>query len=87
MAGVGYSASSIERRRENLRSRPDIKFICADEFARLAVSPRSLVRADEPHAFLKGLLDTKSGERFLAEEEKLFPVVGAIDAVDRERYG
>ncbi len=39
---------------------------------RLAVSPRALARADDPAARVRGLLDLRTGERFLTEEEKLF---------------
>ena len=73
MGSLGSSSSTIKRRREDLRSRPGCKFIEASEFVRLAVSPQPLIRSDEPNAYLKGLLDTKTGTRFLAEEEKLFP--------------
>jgi hypothetical protein len=55
-----------------LRSRPSYRFIDADAFVRLAVSLRRLTRADDPTARLRGLLDLRTGERFLTEEEKLF---------------
>ena len=72
LESIRHSSSGIERRRRDLRSRPGCKFVDAEEFVRLAVSSQSLVRADDPHAGLRGLLDTKTGTRFLAEEEKLF---------------
>ena len=72
--------SQLERRRSALRSRARYHFVEAEMFLRLAVSPRSLERADEPAARVRGLLDTRTGEHFVTEEERLF--VGADAEVD-----
>ena len=73
MAGTSQAVSSVRRLRENLRASPTCRIISPEEFVRLAVSTMPLVRSDEPGAHMKGLMDKKTGTRFLAEEEKLFP--------------
>jgi hypothetical protein len=89
--GLQVRGSRLERRRQELRSRPSYQFIDAEAFVRLAVSPRALTRADDPTARVRGLLDVRTGERFLTEEEKLFDigmgVVMSPAAVSDERDG
>jgi hypothetical protein len=46
-------------------------FVNRDEFCKLMLSYRKLVRADEPGNRVRGLLDIESGERYLIEQEEL----------------
>jgi len=46
-------------------------FVNRDEFCKLMLSYRKLVRADEPGNRVRGLLDVESGERYLIEQEEL----------------
>jgi len=46
--------------------------IDADEFCRLAISARKLVRVDDPARGVRGLHDLETGERFFVEERVLF---------------
>ena len=68
---------ALAQRREILRLRPECRFVDRTEFIDLAVSPRPLRRSDEPEANVRGLLDLRTGTRFLAEVEKLFPPLEA----------
>ena len=61
----------LERRRQ-LRTQPGQKFVPREEFCELLLSCKKLVRSDEPGVSLRGLLDVKSGEQYLIEQEKLF---------------
>ena len=47
-------------------------FVEADEFVRLLLSRRELVRSDDSDGNVRGLLDLKTGRRFLIVQEKLF---------------
>jgi hypothetical protein len=50
--------------------------ISPDDYCRLAVSVRKLVRRDDKAAGLRGLEDLETGERFFIDEEDLFrPIV------------
>jgi hypothetical protein len=44
----------------------------AEEFCRLAISLRNLVRCDDKAVGLRGLKDVETGERFLISERELF---------------
>jgi len=46
-------------------------FVNRDEFCKLILSYRKLVRADEPGNRVRGLLDVESGERYLIDQEEL----------------
>jgi hypothetical protein len=63
---------TIKERRSALRQRPGFTFVHRDEFCRLLLSCKKLVRSDEPAVSVRGLLDVQSGERYLIEQEKLF---------------
>ncbi len=63
-------SSEVEQRRR-LAAQPDVTFVDRDQFVALSVSTRCLVRADVPSAGLRGLRDTRDGQRFFIEEEKL----------------
>jgi hypothetical protein len=58
--------------RRELREQPGLKFVPREEFCDLLLSCKKLVRSDEPHVSVRGLLDVHSGERYLIEQEKLF---------------
>jgi hypothetical protein len=64
--------STMRAERQQLRAQRKWTFVDAYHFQALAVSARRLVRADEPAAGLRGLLDPETGIRFVTEEEKLF---------------
>ena len=49
-------------------------FVSRDEFCKLMLSYRKLVRSDEPASRLRGLMDVESGERYLIEQEQLLAV-------------
>jgi hypothetical protein len=55
-----------------LRERSGATFVQRDEFCKLLLSLRRMVRSDEPAVHLRGLLDLETGKRFLIEQEKLF---------------
>ena len=63
---------SIQARRQKKRTEPNHQFVDPYEFQSLAVSTRRLVRADDPAAGLRGLLDIDTGTCFVTEEERLF---------------
>jgi hypothetical protein len=63
---------AMGERRRALREQPDLKFVHRDEFCRLLLSTKKLVRSDEPAVCIRGLLDVESGERYLIEQEELF---------------
>jgi hypothetical protein len=66
-----FSETLMERRRA-LQQRPGLRFVQRDEFCRLLLSCKKLVRSDEPAISVRGLLDVQSGERYLIEQEELF---------------
>jgi hypothetical protein len=47
-------------------------FVPREEFCRLLVSSRRLVRSDERDKHICGLLDIDTGNRFLIQQDKLF---------------
>jgi len=63
---------SIHERRRALREGSDDRFVQRDEFCRLLLSTKRMVRSDEPRVQIRGLLDMETGTRFLIEQEKLF---------------
>jgi hypothetical protein len=63
---------TMRQERQQLRSQANWTFVNAYEFRSLAVSARRLLRADEPAAGLRGLLDPETGTHFVTEEENLF---------------
>jgi hypothetical protein len=74
MATQYADQSSLRAERQQLRSKPKWTFVDPYRFQALAVSARRLLRADEPAAGLRGLLDPETGTHFVTEEEKLFSV-------------
>jgi hypothetical protein len=62
----------IDGRRRAMRDRAEFTYVQREEFCRLLLSTRHLVRSDEPDLNVRGLLDTETGTRFLIEQEKLF---------------
>jgi len=63
---------TLDERRRAMRERSEFTFVQRDEFCRLLLSTRRMVRSDEPDVNVRGLMDTESGARFLIEQEKLF---------------
>ena len=60
-----------ERRWRAEQARPESTFVQADEFLKLLLSRRELVRSDDPGGKLRGLLDLETGKQFFIEREKL----------------
>ena len=65
------SVGSLIDLRLQLHDRSECQFVERDEYVQHAVSARRLLRADEPAARVRGLLDPTTGLRLLIEEEKL----------------
>lgn len=65
-----------ERARRDLHLDRRCRFVGRGRFEELLVSTRHLNRADEPRARAFGLIDPRTGFRFLIEEEKLFSEAG-----------
>lgn len=63
---------TMDERRRAMRERSEFTFVQRDEFCRLLLSYKRMVRSDEPDVHVRGLLDTETGTRFLIEQEKLF---------------
>ena len=64
-------ADTKSERLLRLRNRTDCLFVERDEFCRLMIGSRRLVRADESAVELRGLLDLETGTHFLIEQYKL----------------
>jgi len=62
---------SRDELRQSLRRTENCHWLAPDQWCRLAISHRTLRRADERRAGLRGLLDPHTGERFVIEEERL----------------
>jgi hypothetical protein len=60
----------LREQRCALRERSGATFVQRDEFCKLLLSFRKVVRSDGPA--VRGLLDVQTGKRFLIEQEKLF---------------
>jgi hypothetical protein len=63
---------TIHERRCALRKRSEFTFVQRDEFCKLLLSTKRMIRSDEPAVQLRGLLDMETGARFLIEQEKLY---------------
>jgi hypothetical protein len=63
---------TLDERRAALRESSEYTFVQRDEFCRLLLSSRRLVRSDEPRLKMRGLMDLDTGDRFFIEQEKLF---------------
>jgi hypothetical protein len=62
---------SGHKQRFSLRAPLEGTFVEPDEFCRLLLSVRRMVRSDEPSVNLRGIRDLATGKRFLIEQEKL----------------
>jgi hypothetical protein len=65
---VSHVTTLPERRRSPRESAP-ATFVEREEFCRMLLSNRKLVRSDEPA--YRGLLDVETGRRFLIERDEL----------------
>ena len=61
----------LPEQRRALRQFTRSEFVQRDEFYRLLLSCRKMVRSDEPAVDLLGLFDLETGTRFLIERRKL----------------
>jgi len=57
--------------RATLRRQSNCRFVDANEFGCLAISPRRLYRADVARAGLRGLFEPETGRRYFIAEELL----------------
>ena len=63
---------TIDSRRLAMRDDAKFTFVQREEYCRLLLSTRRMVRSDEPSLHARGLLDTETGMRFLIEQDQLF---------------
>ncbi len=64
--------SDIGHKRQLLRNEPNCQIVSREEYCRLAISHRQLVRCNEPKARMYGMAEPITGWRFFIEAEKLF---------------
>ena len=57
----------------NVSDRANRSFVESEEFCRLLLGKRKLVRCDQAHGDVRGLMDVETGECYFIEQEKLFP--------------
>ena len=74
---------SRRQRQRVLQRGQDVKFVHREEFCRLLLSFKKLIRSDEPAVRIRGLTDVESGERFLIDQEELHGCVLADQALSR----
>ena len=67
-----FTSDVVSRQRRRLLAEPNCQFVNREKFCELLLSNRQLDRCDEAHMFVRGLVEPKSGQRFLIEEEMLF---------------
>jgi hypothetical protein len=63
---------TLGERRVAMRDASPYTLVQREEFCRLLLSTRRLVRSDEPRLRMRGLMDLDTGARFCIEQEKLF---------------
>jgi hypothetical protein len=63
---------TLSERRRALRETSQLSFVQRDEFCKLLLSSKKMIRSDEPRASVRGLLDVETGRRYLIEQENLF---------------
>jgi len=63
---------SLDQRRAAVLESAPYTLVQREEFCRLLLSSRRLVRSDEPRLRMRGLVDLDTGDRFFIEQEKLF---------------
>jgi hypothetical protein len=59
-------------RQRVLQRGQDVTFVHREEFCRLLLSFKKLIRSDEPSVRMRGLTDVESGERYLIAQDELF---------------
>ena len=63
----------IHEQRRLLRERAGCRFVESEEFCKLLLGFKKLIRADETALEVRGLLDLETGARIFIEQEKLTP--------------
>ena len=63
---------NLREQKRKLRKRSVGTFVARNVFCDLLLSRKKLLRSDEPHKGLRGLLEPETGRQFLIEEEILF---------------
>lgn len=72
MKGAGMDWNESQRQRQRVLQRGhDVMFVHREEFCRLLLSFKKLIRSDEPAVRIRGLTDVESGERYLIDQEEL----------------
>jgi hypothetical protein len=59
-------------KKHSLRNSTSATFVRREEFCRLLLSFKKLIRSDEPADRIRGLTDVESGERYLIKHDELF---------------
>ena len=62
----------MQELRDRLKQEDKCVFLDRNTYCEMAISNRSLVRADQPEAGVRGVMEPATGCRFLIEDEKLF---------------
>jgi len=76
MKSAGMAWNETRRQRQRLlQGGEGVTFVHREEFCRLLLSFKKLIRSDEPAVRVRGLTDVESGERYLIEQEELFGCV------------
>lgn len=79
---MAWNETRLQRQRV-LQSGQDVTFVHREEFCRLLLSFKKLIRSDEPADRIRGLMDVESGERYLIDQEELFGCVLADRTLSR----
>ena len=84
MKGAGMAWNELRRQRQRVSQRgQDVTFVHREEFCRLLLSFKKLIRSDEPAVRIRGLTDVESGERYIIDQEELFGSVLAERTLSR----
>lgn len=71
MESAMFDVSGYDERQGNGRTDSDATFVTVSEYLRLLLCRRVLVRSDSCDRKVRGLLDVKTGRRFLIKQEQL----------------
>ena len=71
MSAEEMFGESMDQPRLGFKLTQNARFIEPEQFVRLLVSRKKLVRVDDKTAGIRGLFEPSTGKRFFIEEEKL----------------
>jgi len=63
---------TLGQRQRVLQRGRSVTLVHREEFCRLLLSFKKLIRSDEPAVSIRGLTDLESGERYVIAQEELF---------------